>query len=288
MQPTARTWVAATAVLALLLAIAAWFLLVNPVRADAASVRAEAADTQARNDQLVERTTVLRRQFADLPDQQATLDELAEALPADVALPTLIRTVDGFASTTGVTVMSLTPGAATAVVDPAAAATTAAPAPAPTGDASAAPAPTDGSPTPAPGTSAAPAGPTTMATPVTITVIGDFFDAQAFLRKLQAEMPRAFLVRDLSVTAEDPQDAGGGRPATTAGDVTMTVTADVFSRPSDPDASAAAPAAPTAPATPGPTPGATPAPGSAPSTPAPAPASGAGAVVPPVDRGTTS
>ena len=266
-QPTARTWVAATVVLALLLAIAGWFLLVNPVRADAASVRAEAADAQARNDQLVERTAVLRRQFADLPDQRATLDVLTRALPPEVQLPTLIRAVDGFASTTGVTVMSLTPGTATAVVDPAAAA-----APAPTLDATPAPAPTDGGATPAPETPAAPAGPVTMATPVTITVIGDFFDAQAFLEKLQAEMPRAFLVRDLSVTAEDAQDAGGGRPATTAGDVTMTVTADVFSRSSVPDAAATpAPAAPTVPVAPGATP--QPAPG----IPAPSP----GSAVPP-------
>lgn len=286
-QLTARTWVAATVVLALLLAIAAWFLLINPVRADAATVRAEAADTQARNDQLVARTEVLRRQFADLPDQQAKLDLLEQALPADVQLPTLIRAVDGFASTAGITVMSLTPGAATAVVDPAAAA--AAAAPAPTAGTAPTPAPTDGSTTPVPRTPAVPAGPVTMATPVTITVIGDFFDAQAFLKKLQADMPRAFLVRDLSVTAEDAQDAGGGRPATTAGDVTMTVTADVFSRSSAPEASApgAAPA-PAATTAPGATPSAPPATGSTPSTTAPAPSPGAGSPLPTANQGATT
>lgn len=249
-QPTARTWVAATVVLALVLAFAAWFLVINPVRADAASLRAEAADTQARNQQLSERTAVLRRQFANLPDKEAELDALAQALPADVELPTVIRTLDGFAHDTGVTVMSMTPGTPTPVLAPAAAA----PAPAATDGA---PAPADGA-TPADGSApatapapAAPAGPVTMATPVTTTVIGDFFDAQAFLRRLQADMPRAFLVRALSVTAEGAQDAGAGRPATTPGDVTMTITADVFSRAADPAGAAPTP-------TPAPAPGATP------------------------------
>lgn len=272
MQLTARTWVAATVVLALLLAIAAWFLVINPVRAEAADLRSQTADAVGRNEQLASQAKVLRQQFANLPDKEAELDVLARALPADVELPTLIRTVDGFANTTGVTVMSIAPGVATPVVDPGAAA---APTPSPTGSA----APTDGA-SAAPAAPTAPVGLVTMSTPLTTTVIGDFFDAQAFLRKLQADMPRAFLVRDLSVTAETTQDAGGGRPATTAGDVTMTITADVFSRPAAADA-AATPSATSQPSTPvSPAPGAAPAP-SGTISPSPGPDGGAPATLPP-------
>lgn len=268
MQLTARAWVAATVVLGLILALAAWFLVIDPVRADAAALRGEAADTQARNQQTVERTKVLRRQFANLPQKQAELDELAQALPAGVDLPGLITAIDGFAGETGVTIMSISPGAAAPVVDPAAEAAAAAPAPAPTESA----APTDGSAT-APTEPAAPAGPVTIAIPVTTTVIGNFFDAQAFLRQLQTKMPRAYLVRNLSVTAEDQQDAAGGRPATTTGDVTMTITADVFSRPTSAPATSATPptpAQPGAPSTPAPGGTLTPTPGPAGGAPAPA------------------
>lgn len=279
MQLTARTWVAATVVVALLLALAAWFVLIDPVRAEAADLRSQTADAVARNEQLASQTQVLRQQFANLPDKEAELAALGEALPAEVELPTLIRTVDGFADETGVTVMSIAPGAATPVVDPAVAAAAAAPAPAPTEGA----APADGAA--APVEPVVPAGPVTMATPLTTTVIGDFFDAQAFLRRMQADMPRAFLVRDLSVTAEDRQDAGGGRPATTAGDVTMTITADVFSRPDPAGAAGAAttPPATSQPSTPVPTtpaPGASPAPGAT-LAPSPGPDGGAPATPPP-------
>lgn len=273
MQLTARTWVAATVVVALLLAVAAWFVLIDPVRAEASDLRSQTADTVARNEQLASQTEVLRQQFANLPDKEAELAALGEALPSEVELPTLIRAIDRFANETGVTVMSIAPGAATPVVDPAAAAAAAAPAPVP---AEGAP-PADG--TEAPVEPPAPAGPATMATPLTTTVIGDFFDAQAFLRRLQTDMPRAFLVRNLSVTAESAQDAGGGRPATTTGDVTMTITADVFSRP---DAAGGADGAATTAPPAAPAPGTSPAPGGALSPPPagdvpapPAPGSGA-------------
>lgn len=227
-QLSARTWVAGTVVVALLLLVASWFLVIGPVRAEAAGLRDETASADQQNAALQARTVELERQFANLPTEQRKLEALQEALPSDVALPTLLRDITRYASQSGLTLMSVTPGTPVPVVDLAAAAAAAAPAPAE--GAEAVPAPDAAAP-------AEPAGPTTTAIPLTTTVIGGFFDAQSFLKVLQTEMPRAYLVRSLSVTAEDAGDASGGRPMTMAGDVTLTITADVFARPSTLDPS---------------------------------------------------
>lgn len=240
-QLSARTWVAGAVVVALLLLVASWFLVIGPVRAEAAEVRdqTEAADQQ--NAALQARTAELKEQFANLPDEQRKLEALQEALPADVALPTLLRDITRYADRSGLTLMSVTPGTPEPVVDPAAAAaaaaTAAAPAPAPAESAEGEPAPAAA----APAEPAEPVGPTTTAIPITTTVIGEFFDAQSFLESLQTEMPRAYLVRSLSVTAQNPGEASGGTPVTMAGDVTLTITADVFARPSTLDPAGAAP-----------------------------------------------
>ncbi len=237
-QLSARTWVAGTVVVALLLLAASWFLVIGPVRAEAAGLREETATADQQNAALQARTAELKRQFANLPTEQRKLEALQEALPADVALPTLLRDITRYADQSGLTLMSVTPGTPAPVVDPAAA-PAAAPAPAPAEGGEGEPAPDAAAP-------AEPAGPTTTAIPITTTVIGEFFDAQGFLELLQTEMPRAYLVRSLSVTAEDAGDASGGRPTTMAGDVTLTITADVFARPStlDPESAAALPAVP--------------------------------------------
>ncbi len=282
-QLSARTWVAGTVVVALLLLVGSWFLLVGPVRADAATLREQRVDAEAQNATLQAKTAELRRQFANLPDEQRTLEALQDALPADVALPTLLREISRYAGQSGLTLMSVTPGT------PVPAAAPVAPAPAPAGDAPGDAAPADEATPPAtddaaaPGAAApdaatpVPAGPSTTAIPVTATVIGPFFEAQDFLRLLQTEMPRAFLVRELSVTAEDAGDAAGGRPTTMAGDVTLTVTADVFARPSgldpDPSAQPVVPAPPSGtppPAGTAPPAGTEPPAGNPPATPAPA------------------
>ncbi len=258
---SARAWVAGTVVVALLLLVASWFLLIGPVRAEAAELRDETVSVEQQNAALQARTAELRRQFASLPTEQQKLEGLQEALPSDVALPTLLRDISQYARQSGLTLMSVTPGTPAPVVDPAAAAAAAAPGPAPAEGGETAPAPVEGEEPASPDAAApsTPAGPTTTAIPITTTVIGEFFDAQSFLRLLQTEMPRAYLVRDLSVTAEDGGDASGGRPVTMAGDVTLTITADVFARPSTLEESPTV--LPTVPAPDATTPLATPAPG---------------------------
>jgi Tfp pilus assembly protein PilO len=214
-----RLWVIGTAVLSVLLVVAAYFLLIGPKRAEAAELRQQTEDTQASNAQLESRIEQLKAQFAELPQRQAELAAIKQAMPEEAALPTLVRDLDKMAGGAGVTLMTLAPGQPVAVTPPAAAAP--APAPAATGD---------GDSTPAPAATAAAPAPTDLlvSVPVSVTVVGDFYESELFLKALQADMPRAFLVQTLSVQSEKEAEASGGKPATKNGDVTTTITGSVF------------------------------------------------------------
>jgi Tfp pilus assembly protein PilO len=242
MFTTARGWSAATAVVAVLLTTAVWFLLISPARAEATATREQTVAAQSTNAELVVRLEQLEQQFVELPAKEAELAAVSAAMPEDGAIPELIRTVNAYAADTGVTLMSLAPGVpVVAGADPAAVAPAAAVA--------------DGTAAPAP---AAPTGPVTVSIPLVTTVVGDYPGVRAFMQELQTGT-RAHLVTDLSLTAESPAQASGGKPTTRAGDVTMTVTGSVFAL-RDPSVAPSVAAAPTA--------GAAPAP---PTVPAPAP-----------------
>jgi len=211
-----RTWVAGAAGAAVLLGATAWFGVIAPQRAEADSLTADTASTEAANDVLAASVEQLRAGFVELPDRQAELATAQQALPTELALSALTRQVAAQAEQAGVTLMSLAPSTPGGV-DTAAAAEAATTEPAATEPA------TDG--TAAAATTAA-AG-TAVPTPVQIQVVGALAKGQLFLQSLQTGT-RDLLVTDLSVVAEAPATDGGGRPATVLGDVTLTVTALAF------------------------------------------------------------
>lgn len=232
-----RLWVLGTAVLSVLIVVAAYFLLIGPKRAEAADLQQQTAETASSNAQLESRIEQLKAQFAELPQRQAELAVIKQAMPEDAALPTLVRELDTRSAASGVTLMSLTPGAPVAVTPPAAPAP-AAPAAETSGDDAT-------GTTPAPAATPAPTD-LLVSIPVSMVVVGDFYEAELFLKDLQTQMPRAFLVTTLNVQTEKDAEASGGKPATKNGDVTMTITGSVFVlKP----AAAAPPAAPATPPT---------------------------------------
>ena len=237
MAASTRTWVSGAAGAAVLLVSAGWFALIAPQRADAETLAADAAAVEATNDVLAASVEQLRAAYVALPDRQAELAVLQQALPAELALSTLTRQVAAQADQSGVALMSLAPST------PGATEAGAAPAPE-TGEAAAAG--TDGTataPAPAPAAdpaaAAAPTGPV-VPTPVEIRVIGSLANAQLFVQALQTGA-RDLLVTDLALTAEQPADAGAGRPETVNGDVTLTVIALAFVLPDTAAAQATAP-----------------------------------------------
>jgi type IV pilus assembly protein PilO len=226
-----RTWTLGTAVVAVLLLVAGWFLLVSPQRSAAADLRDQVTAQQAANDAIALKTKQLQAQFASLPERQAQLAEIKQQMPDNPALPSLIRDLSSYADSAGVTLDSVAPGAPTAVV-------AAAPA-----------APAAGQPVTAPGQ--APAAASTdglLSIPTTVTAVGSYSELTLYLQKLQSSMRRAFLVNTVGLTAAPAAAGKTGSSDTTSssGDLTMTLNGDIFvMKTADAPAAPKAPAAPT-------------------------------------------
>ena len=227
-----RTWSAATAVLCVLLIVAAYFLLIAPKRAEAADLRDQTVAQDQANQQSRLKIQQLKAQYAELPSKQAELAVIKQQLPDNPALPTLIRTLTSMADASGVTLVSLAPAPPTAVV--LAAAPVVAPAVAPAAAAA-------GAPVTAP-VAAAPAAPTTSLFGIATTMIikGDYAASTLFVQKLQAagvakegtqtakagaQMARAFLVQSIKVAPN--ADAATATKAT-KGQVQTSITGQVF------------------------------------------------------------
>lgn len=222
-----RVWMAGTMLLCVLLAVASWFMLIGPKRAQAAELEVLAVDVQSQNSQLESRIAQLKVQFAELPQRQAELAVIKQAMPEETALPTLVRDLDAIAAASGVTLMTLSPGVPVTV--PTAVAVAPVPADGTAPAEGAAPAEGDAAASPDVTATAVPAGDVLVSIPTSMVIVGDFFESELFLKKLQAEIPRAFLVQTLTIQAETvPAEAAGGKPATANGDVTMTVAGSVF------------------------------------------------------------
>ena len=221
-----RTWSAATAGLCVLLIVAAWFLLIAPKRAEAADLRDQTVAQDQANQQTRLKTQQLKAQYAALPAKQAELATIRQQLPANPALPTLIRMLSAMADASGVTLVSLAPAPPAPFVGVAApAAAVAAPVAAPV----------------AAGTTPATGASTTqlLGIATNLVVKGDYAGSTLFLQKLQAasaaktgaQMARAFLVQSVKV-APDASTAApsstGSVSKPTKGQVQMTVSGQVF------------------------------------------------------------
>lgn len=211
-----RAWIAGTVVVGLLLAVAAWFLLISPKRAEAADTREQTVAAQAQNEQLREDIAELKADFAKLPRYEAELAAMRRALPEEDQLNLLIRDIEARSTATNVQLFSIKPATPVVYEGVAGGAGTVTPAAA-AGNAAAAP---------APGAAATPvAGGVLVQVPVEITVKGQFHNSEAFLRSLQQDVTRDYLVTGLEITPIE-----GDEPGFTAvnGDVQVVITGYVF------------------------------------------------------------
>lgn len=254
-----KQWVALTAVACLAVAAAGWFLLVSPKRAQAAELRAQAAEQVNQNAQARTRLQVLKAQAKDLPKEQAKLAAVAAKIPDNPALPGLVRSLLEAATSAGVELVSITPGQPAAVTPKAGA---------PGAPAAAAPLPAAPSATPSAAAPASPTGGSSLSPsakapgsqagtlahiPVSLNVVGDYFEIQQFLAAVE-NLPRAMRVAEIQMapgaspvnkTANDAAVKNGrSLTATIKGDVFMAVNRSAAAPVSVPAA-----AAPPAPAT---------------------------------------
>lgn len=199
---TTRTWYMAAAAAVVLVLMAGWFLLISPRNAATAELRTQTATAESTAVTLRAQLAQLRTQAAGLAVEQQRLRTFEDKMPATVALPSLIRALNGAATQSGAELISLTPGApmlptATA---PAATAPTVTPTP---GSTAATPAPSP----PAvsgvvPGAGAAGGAAPYSVVPLAFTAKGTYFVLQKFFSAVEA-LPRALLLTSVGLAPAD-------------------------------------------------------------------------------------
>jgi Tfp pilus assembly protein PilO len=110
-----RAWLVGGAVAAVALLAGAWFLLISPAYAEAASLRQQTVADQDGLPGLVRQLRELERQHADLPSYRQELERGLLALPADPDLSAFLREVQAAGDATGVSVSGVTVGMPAAV-----------------------------------------------------------------------------------------------------------------------------------------------------------------------------
>jgi Tfp pilus assembly protein PilO len=248
----ASSWIAGAVVVALLMAAAAWFLLLSPQLTTASETRAAAESTRSSNETLALRVERLKAQFAELDQYKADLAALRLQIPTTAELSELMRQLDGAAAAHSVTVTAVSPGT------PAAVTVTAPQAPAadPAAEATESTEATDAADSAESADAAAaavaslvPAGMTQI--PLSLTVVGSYDNVDAFIDTVQTGTSRLLLIANVSGVAQEDAVPGGGRPATSVGDVEATLTGAAFVLPdasvtAAPDPAETAPVAPPA------------------------------------------
>ncbi|MCB2175880.1 MAG: hypothetical protein KQH57_08730 [Actinomycetales bacterium] len=227
MAAKARTWVALAVVAALAVMAGGWFFLISPKMTQAADTRESVSDAEMRTTMLMTQLATLKKQFADLDTYKAQLAELQAQIPATDDMAEYRRALAADAAAAGVTILTITTATPILVpaAVPAAAATAAADATATDattgtasdGSASDTGASTTADATPAPVSAAS----RLVGVPLSITVLGEYSKAMAFLSTLQTGVDRLFVLGSLSSTAQTETPESPGRPATAAGDVQL-------------------------------------------------------------------
>ena len=191
-----RQWSVGTAVVAVILLVASWFVLIAPQRSEAASLREQTSQQESFNEQVKLKTQQLKAQFASLPARQAQLAEIKQQMPENPALPSLVRDLSKYADQAGVVLVSVAPTAPVPLVTTATATTTQ--------------------------TAATAAGTAPIQQiQTTLVVTGPYAELTLYLQKVQSKMRRAILVDNIALVKATGQDVADG-------DLQMTVTGRVF------------------------------------------------------------
>jgi hypothetical protein len=266
MGQSIRTWIGATVVVAVLIAIAGWFLLISPTRAATADARANIASEESRTITLSADLKALKAQYANLDATRAALAAVSVQVPTKADDAAFRRVLADRAASSGVAVISLKTGAYVAVTPPAAKSGTSGSSTAPP---SASPKPTaspgaTASPSAAPSTAsgAAPqtaSGQLLVGIPLEMIVVGKYDAAKAFIASLQGIDGRLFLIYGLNFVSQPDATSAGGRPDTVKGDVELSIQGYLIVLTQGPD-DAVMSAVPTPSPTPSPAPSAAPLP----------------------------
>lgn len=187
-------WSLGAAVLCLALVAASWFLLISPRRAEAVEIHQQTDQASAQAAQLRVQLAQLKVDFADLPKAEAELKAIRRQVPAQAQMPDLVRTLQRMAFRSGVSLDSITPAAPVLV--------------------------------PEPGQAPAAAGAGSLVSvPMALVVTGDYWEVSLFVKRLQTQMARSFLISSLTGTsAPETEPAPTSIPTTPLPPTTPTPT----------------------------------------------------------------
>ena len=205
-----RIWIIGTVVAILAVFAGGWFLGAQPLLAAAATTETSALNAQAQNQGMQVKLANLAKVAAKQSDMKVQSKVLRKAVPSILKPNTLIRRLREVAALDGVTLQSVTPGAATAYAPPPSAVPAAAPAAAPANG------PTPVSTPAAAAAAAAPASTTPSiaktdplvtsanftVVPVAVVVEGTADAVLKFSTDIQND-ERVFLVNGYSTTVDD-------------------------------------------------------------------------------------
>ena len=99
----------------LVVALAVFFLLINPIRGDIGEIRANIEDENSKIARAEQELQMAEDTRTDGRRNQARLLELAKMIPSDAELPSLILQIQDLASKSGISWMQISPGVATPV-----------------------------------------------------------------------------------------------------------------------------------------------------------------------------
>jgi len=215
--PKAGGWIAGTAVAALVIIVAAWFLAISPTLTTASETRTQVDTQLSQNSEAQVKIANLKTQFAKLDATKAELAALQLQIPTSADLAVYTQQLAAIAAAHSVTVIAITVSPAAPVIP---FAPVAAPAATASGSATADPA------APAPVAHIGIAG--FYSLPTTVDVIGTYPNVLAFLQDLQTGTQRLFAVSNLAGTSLTKADANSGRPAIAAGDLEIVVTGALY------------------------------------------------------------
>jgi Tfp pilus assembly protein PilO len=236
-------WVIAATFGSLVILALGWFLAISPTLSAAADSRTQAEDESSRNSVLQLQITKLAQQFTHLDEYKANLAALREQIPEQSDLTSINAGMSALASSSGVTITSVNPTTPVAFSVAQSAGTTAKPAT--TDSAGSTAAGTTGAAGATAGTTTSTVPKGFYAVPLSITIVGTYDQATAFLSSFQTGPGRIFLATAINAVGQQPGGAAGGRPALAAGDLELTITGYAYVM----VPSVAAPAATTPPST---------------------------------------
>jgi Tfp pilus assembly protein PilO len=186
-----RLWLMGGIVVVALLAVAGWFLVINPKHTDTSAVRDQVGDGNIQLVKLRHQLSQLDTEKKQLPAMKAKLAAYQKALPSEDALPAnnpqaaFLNQLQDFGTAANIDINSITVG------EPA----------------------------------ASEALPTVNEVPITLSVEGDVTDMSAFLLRMQNTQGRAVLITSVGLTTKGT-DAG-----VVSNDVTVSLVLTAFETP---------------------------------------------------------